>query len=55
VSYEGFVYGMPQSLGDIDLSEVDVIGIEGVIRDVSRQVVENEINDLMAMRRQAAE
>lgn len=55
VSYEGFVYGVPQSLGDIDLAEVDVIGFDGVIRDVSRQVVENEINDLAALRRQAAE
>jgi hypothetical protein len=55
VSYEGFVYGIPQSLGDVDLAEVDVISLDGVIRDVSRQVVENEINDLVATRRQAAE
>jgi radical SAM superfamily enzyme YgiQ (UPF0313 family) len=55
VSYEGFIYGMPMSLGPVDLMEVDAIGIEGVIRDVSRQVVENEINDLMASRQQAAE
>jgi radical SAM superfamily enzyme YgiQ (UPF0313 family) len=55
VSYEGFVYGIPQSLGEIDLTEVDVIAVHGVIRDVSRQAVENEINDLVATRRQAAE
>lgn len=55
VSYEGFVYGIPQSLGEIDLTEVDVIALRGVIRDVSRQAVENEINDLVATRRQAAE
>jgi radical SAM superfamily enzyme YgiQ (UPF0313 family) len=54
VSYEGWVYGIPQSLGPIDLSETDVIGLEGVIRDVSRDVVENEIHDLHATR-QAAE
>lgn len=55
VSYEGFIYGMPMALGPVDLMEVDAIGLEGVIRDVSRQVVENEINDLMAARQQAAE
>ena len=55
VSYEGWIYGLPMSLGDMDLMEVDVIGLEGVIRDVSRQVVENEINDIVAARRQAAE
>ena len=55
VSYEGWIYGLPMSLGNVDLMEVDAIGLEGVIRDVSRQVVENEINDLVAARRQAAE
>ena len=55
VSYEGFIYGLPHALGPIDLTETDVIEIQGVIRDVSRQVVENEIRDLVAMRRQAAE
>ena len=51
VSYEGFVYGLPQALGPIDLTQTDAIEIEGVIRDVSRQVVENEILDLIAARR----
>jgi hypothetical protein len=55
VSYEGWIYGIPMSLGELNLMEVDVIGLPGVIRDVSRQVVENEINDLVAARRQAAE
>jgi hypothetical protein len=55
VSYEGVFYGLPQALGSIDLTQTDVIEMEGVIRDVSRQVVENEIQDLVAMRRQAAE
>jgi len=43
VTFEGWVYGIPQVLGDTDLSEVDVIGLPGVIRDVSRDVVESEI------------
>jgi len=55
VSYEGFIYGLPQALGPLDLTQTDAIGIEGVIRDVSRQVVENEIHDIVTMRRQAAE
>jgi radical SAM superfamily enzyme YgiQ (UPF0313 family) len=55
VSYEGVIYGLPQVLGPIDLTETDAIEIEGVIRDVSRLVVENEIRDIVAMRRQAAE
>jgi hypothetical protein len=55
VSYEGFIYGLPQALGPLDLTQTDAIGIEGVIRDVSRQVVENEIVDIVTMRRQAAE
>jgi len=51
VSYEGFVYGVPQSLGDVDLAEVDANALDGVIRDISRQAVENEINDVVARRR----
>ena len=43
VSYEGWVYGMPHELGPIDLAEVDVIEMPNVIRDVSFDVVENEI------------
>lgn len=43
VSYEGWVYGMPQHLGAIDLTKVDVIEMPGVIRDVSQDAVESEI------------
>lgn len=43
VSYEGWVYGMPHELGAIDLTEVDVMEMSGVIRDVSRDAVETEI------------
>jgi|CXWL01.1.fsa_nt_gi radical SAM superfamily enzyme YgiQ (UPF0313 family) len=42
-AYEGWIYGMPHALGPIDLSEVDVMEMPGVIRDVSRDAVENEI------------
>lgn len=43
VDYEGWFYGIPQSLGAIDLAETDVLGFAGVFRDVSRDVIENEI------------
>jgi radical SAM superfamily enzyme YgiQ (UPF0313 family) len=43
VSYEGWVYGMPHELGPIDLTQVDVIEMPGVIRDVSRDAVESEV------------
>lgn len=43
ISYEGWIYGMPRTLGPIDLTEIDVIEMPGVIRDVSRDAVENEI------------
>jgi hypothetical protein len=43
IAYEGWVYGIAQTLGHIDLTETDPIGTPGVIRDVSRDVVENEI------------
>jgi radical SAM superfamily enzyme YgiQ (UPF0313 family) len=46
VEYEGWFYGLPQTLGDIDLRQVDVLEMPGVIRDLSRQVVEDEIRDL---------
>jgi len=45
VTYEGWVYGIPHALGPLDLTEVDLIGMPGVIRDVSRDVVESEILD----------
>jgi len=46
VEYEGWYYGLPHSLGPIDLQKVDVIEIPGVIRDVSPDVVEKEIEEL---------
>jgi radical SAM superfamily enzyme YgiQ (UPF0313 family) len=46
VEYEGWFYGIPKSLGDIRLEDVDVIEMPGVIRDVSREVVEGEIREL---------
>jgi radical SAM superfamily enzyme YgiQ (UPF0313 family) len=46
VEYEGWVYGIPQELGPIDLTTTDVIEMEGVIRDLSRDVVEGEIREL---------
>ncbi len=49
VSYEGWIYGMPHSLGPIDLAEIDVMEMPDVIRDVSFDVVENEILDRMAV------
>jgi radical SAM superfamily enzyme YgiQ (UPF0313 family) len=45
VTYEGWIFGIPQELGDIDLAEVDVMDLPGVVRDVSRDVVEGEIAD----------
>lgn len=45
VTYEGWVFGIPQALGDVDLAEIDVMELPGVIRDVSRDVVESEILD----------
>jgi hypothetical protein len=43
VSYEGWIYGIPQNLGPMDLSEIDIMEMEGVIRDVSEYGVEAEI------------
>ena len=54
VSYEGWVYGMPHALGDLDLTEVDVIEMPGVIRDVSRDAVESEIISRSIKQRQTA-
>lgn len=48
VSYEGWVYGLPPELANVDLLEVDLVGAPGVIRDVSRDVVEGEILELSA-------
>ena len=47
IEYEGWFYGLPQALGEIDLSKTDVIEMSGVFRDVTRIVVENEIRELV--------
>lgn len=54
VTYEGWVYGIPHSLGPLDLTEVDLIGMPGVIRDVSRDVVESEVLELIKVTASAA-
>ena len=54
VSYEGWIYGMPHELGPIDLLETDVMEMPGVIRDVSRDVVEDEIVARVREKMQAA-
>lgn len=54
VSYEGWVYGIPHDLGSIDLTQVDVIEMPGVIRDVSRDAVESEVTSRSKEKRQAA-
>lgn len=43
VAYEGWVYGVPFALGVVDLTQVDIIEMPGVIRDVSRDAVESEV------------
>ncbi|MGD9536744.1 MAG: radical SAM protein [Alphaproteobacteria bacterium] len=45
LSYEGWIYGIPKSLGDIDLTELDVMEMPGVVRDVSLEVVVQEIQE----------
>lgn len=46
VEYEGWFYGMPQALGPINLQQVDVLEMPGVVRDLSREVVEGEIREM---------
>lgn len=54
VSYEGWVYGIPQTAGPVDLTETDVMEMEGVIRDVSADVVENEILERVKLKQRVA-
>jgi hypothetical protein len=54
IAYEGWVYGIAQTLGPIDLTETDPMGTPGVIRDVSRDVVENEILERIKCSEQSA-
>jgi len=46
IEYEGWFYGLPHALGKIDLTTTDVVEMPGVIRDLSRDVVEGEIREL---------
>jgi hypothetical protein len=43
VSFNGWIYGIPQTLGPVDLSQEDVAARPGVVRDSSEEVVEREI------------
>jgi hypothetical protein len=44
VSYEGVIFGIPPQHADVDFLDTDIDQLDGVIRDVSIDVVENEIN-----------
>jgi len=46
VAYEGWYFGLPHLLGPVDLQTVDVIEMPGVIRDLSADVVEREIQEM---------
>lgn len=48
-SYEGWFYGIPHSAGPLNLAEIDVMDMPGIIRDVSRDVVESEIMEQARM------
>jgi hypothetical protein len=48
VEYEGWYHGIPQRLGDMQLDKIDVIENPDIIRDLSREVVENEIRETVA-------
>ena len=50
VGYEGWIYGIPVALGALDLTETDVTEMSGVIKDVARDVVVNEINQIIEQR-----
>lgn len=49
VAYEGWFYGVPQSLGSVDLTETDALSLPGVIADVAQVAVETEIADRVAV------
>ncbi len=48
VAYEGWFYGLPERLGDVDLTEIDALSLPGVIADVAQVAVEQEIQDRFA-------
>ena len=43
LEYEGWFYGIPEDLSQVDLTREDVLEREGVIRDISKAVIESEI------------
>jgi hypothetical protein len=48
VAYRGLFYGMPQGLGSIDLTHVDVAQMPGVITRSSLSDLKSEIRDRLA-------
>lgn len=48
ILYEGWYYGVPQKLGSIDLTQIDILELDGVIRDVSKEAVEVEVANIQA-------
>ncbi len=54
VSYEGWIYGLPESMGEVNLVETDVIEMPGVLRDVSRDVIEQLILETSAVEHRQA-
>jgi hypothetical protein len=45
IAYEGWFYGVPQSLGPVDLTQTDALSLPGIIADVAQTSVETEIAD----------
>jgi hypothetical protein len=46
--YEGWYYGLPQSLGQIDLTQTDALSLPGVVSDVAQVGVESAIQYRLA-------
>ncbi|WP_420547904.1 B12-binding domain-containing radical SAM protein [Curvivirga sp.] len=49
IGYEGVIYGVPSQYSDVDLTEVDIISWPGVIRDVSRDAVLDQVEEKQGM------
>jgi hypothetical protein len=43
IAYEGWFYGIPEALGQVDLTEVDALSLPGVVADVAQVAVEQVI------------
>ena len=48
IAYEGWYYGIPESLGPVDLTQVDALSLPGIIADVAQVGVESAILDRAA-------